>query len=146
LLGSINATWVKEFVVADFPNTPAADRVGLANTLGTIPQWRATATLSWTMSRLTLSGAVRYIGGYDDTLTNVVTGRRVPSQTLIDLQAAYAFPKEDAWWAHDLTLRAGVKNAFDKEPPFSEVTTLGYDGSLGDVRQRFVYVSLSKGF
>jgi hypothetical protein len=44
-----------------------------------------------------------------------------------------------------LTLAAGAKNAFDREPPFSEVNIAdGYDASQSSLLQRFWYVHLAK--
>jgi outer membrane receptor protein involved in Fe transport len=50
-------------------------------------------------------------------------------------------------WTNGLTLRAGVINLFDEEPPFSQSNGVsGYDQSQGDIRQRFAYVAITKAF
>ncbi len=46
-----------------------------------------------------------------------------------------------------LTIRAGMKNLFDSLSHFSYVAgAAGYDPSLGELRGRFTYLSLTKSF
>ena len=52
---------------------------------------------------------------------------------------------ESAWQGFEL--RAGALNLLNEEPSFAEAGLLtGYDPSQGDLRQRFVYLKLSKRF
>ncbi len=139
---------MRKYDAADFPNTPSVNRVGVASTQGTIPEWRATAGLAWNRDAFGLGGTVRYVSSYKDVNTsNVVTGRNVGSQTIFDLQGSLdLYRLSGRSWFRGLTVRVGVLNLFDREAPFSEVSTSGYDPSLGDLRQRFVYGALTKTF
>jgi iron complex outermembrane receptor protein len=144
------ATWVLKYSAADFPNTPSVDRVGIANLQGTIPEWSTTGSLSWVSGPWGVTGTGRFIDSYDDaTQFNVANGRKVGSQFLFDLQGSLELGKLLARspWAKGFTLRAGAINLFDKAPHFSEVGgPAGYDPSQADLRQRFLYVRLSKSF
>lgn len=144
------ATWVGDYRAIQVPNTPAIERVGVANLDGSIPRWRGTLGVSWAHRGCDLSTTARYIGGYQDrTILGADVGRDVDSQVLVDLQARMAFQEwlHTQHWLQGLTLSLGVLNAFDKEPPFSEINALvGYDQSQGDLRGRFGYLRLSYEF
>ena len=63
----------------------------------------------------------------------------VPSYTLWDLQLAYTPTK-------DVSLRLGVHNLFDRDPPFTNQgnsSQVGYDPLYADPRGRFWYVTAS---
>jgi iron complex outermembrane recepter protein len=142
----VSATWVNEF--ADYlSGTAPKDRAGVADPRGTIPRWRAVATIGWQPSALKLSATARFVSSYDDTAGYALTGRKVPSQTLVDIQGSLDFDDAAGSLLEGCKLTAGVMNLFDKEPPFSEVNQVyGHDWSQGDLRQRFGYVRLSKQF
>jgi outer membrane receptor protein involved in Fe transport len=93
---------------------------------------------------------VRYVSSYDDvSQLNVKSGTRVDSQLLVDLQATLDFGKafNAGAWGRDLTLRLGVVNLTNENPPFALIGgTQGYDTSQGDPRRRFSYVTLEKSF
>jgi|GEM_PF-675026 len=149
LLAGFTATWVEKFRAADFPNSPVVDRRGIANTDGTIPPWRGTATLSWERGGMNLSATGRYVSAYDDTTSNVRNGLRVTSQVLMDIQWSVAFGamrNRGRSAVSGVTVRAGVRNVFDQAPHFSDVGQQGYDRSLADPRQRFGYVNLTATF
>lgn len=61
-----SATWVSDFEAANLPNTPPVERVGIANTAGTIPEWRATLTLAWNLGPWSLATTYRYVSSYED--------------------------------------------------------------------------------
>jgi len=144
---SLAATWVAKFSEVTAPSLPSVNRVGRADVNGTIPRWRATATIPWVNGGLGLAASARYIAGYEDTIFNITNGRQVSSQTLIDFQGSLELgAMSAATWAQRLTVRAGVNNLFDREPPFSESVGLGFDMTQADVRQRFIYAVLSKAF
>jgi len=146
---TVTATRVLTYDSQDFLTSPVTDRVGIANTNGTIPKWKAVASLSWKVEAFTLSGAVRYVSGYDDAAsTNLANGLKVASSTRVDLQLAadLAAVLPGADLARGLTARVGVMNLFDEAPHHSANLSSGYDPYLADLRQRFVYVALSKEF
>jgi iron complex outermembrane receptor protein len=65
-------------------------------------------------------------------------GRQVSSYLLVDWQTHYAFTKK-------LSLTVGVKNIFDREPPFTLSTTggspIGFDGRYTDPVGRALYMA-----
>lgn len=148
---SLSATWTEEYRAANAPNTPAIERVNIANSQGTIPEWRGTATLSWQRGPLGMAATGRYVSSYDDaTSAGVINGRRIGQRTLMDIQGnvdlGVAFDKSLSW-LDDLVIRAGALNLLNESPQFAEVGGLiAIDGSQADVRERFVYVSISKTF
>lgn len=151
LTTNLATTWVARYDAADFPNTPIVDRVGVANSQGTISRWRTTLGLGWGRGALDLNVTARYSPSYDDADDfNSITGQRVNAQTLVDLYAGLDFDSVDSvlsTFFRGTVLRFGVTNVFDERPPFSEVGfSLGYDPSQVDARQRFFSASITKKF
>lgn len=144
------ATWVHDFTTTDPIDEVEVERVGVANVQGSVVRWRGVASLLWNRRGMSISGTVRYVPSYDDVdALGRRTGRSVDAQTLIDAQVAFdlsGFAGAQSL-GRGLEIRAGAFNLLDVEPPFAEVTALtGYDGSQGDLRQRFWYLKLSKRF
>jgi iron complex outermembrane receptor protein len=146
----LSATWVHDFTTSDLISGPGVNRVGFANTQGTVPRWRGVATLNWNFGGVGVSTAMRYVPSFEDVdLVGTRTGRKIDSQTVVDVQLALdlgdLFGERSAWNGFDV--RAGAFNLFDADPPFAEVTgPIGYDWSQGDLRRRFAYVKLAKKF
>lgn len=147
---SVAATWVEKYEAVQVPNTPPVERVGIANTSGTIPKWRGTATLRWSKGALASAVTARYVDGYQDaTLSGTPVEGEIPSQTLIDAQLSFEFDEIaglQSSWLRGVRLAGGVINAFDEAPHFTIMSSSGYDLSQGDLRQRFVYLNLGKTF
>ena len=147
---SLAATFVNSFAAANFPNTPKVERAGRANLDGSIPKWRGTGSLSWSLDGFQLGAVGRYVGGYDDVdFTGALTGRRVPSTLIFDLQAGIRFGDDGvraAAWLDGFAFRVGAINAFDRKASYSDVQISGYDPALGDLRQRFVYFRITRQF
>ncbi|MDY6946007.1 MAG: TonB-dependent receptor [Pseudomonadota bacterium] len=145
----LSATWVNQFTAIDVPTTRPVDRVGIAHPSGSIPRWRVVGSLGWKRNGVGLSTTIDWLPGYMDATTSGVTGRRLPSRTLVDMQASFAMDElfgASALW-DDLSLQAGVKNAFDELPPFADIGfAIGFDSSQGELIGRFGYLRLSKGF
>lgn len=143
------ATWIDEYQALDMPGVPAADRVNVANSLGTIAKWRAIASLDWRRGALGATTYLRYIPSYDDTRDGVLNGRTIPSQTFLDLQLSVDLGQlmGGAALLRGVELAAGASNALDQEPHFAEVNGIqGYDTSQGDLKGRFWYLRLGKTF
>ena len=119
-LGTLLQKYESEPVVG----TPTYDCVGYHGaTCGTPnPKWRHRATLTWnTPYDLSVSTSWRYIGGVDDegksdngSLNGSFSSpnKSLPSMSYFDLSMSYTFMKA-------FTLRAGVRNLFDKDPPLA---------------------------
>jgi len=146
LTPNVAVTWVDRYVVADLPGTPAVDRVGVANSQGTVPEWIAVASLVASTSTFDLSATVRYVSSYDDVNTlGATTGRRVGSTAVVDVQSSMnlqrIFPNVGLGQAN---LRFGIRNLFNLQPPFATAGgAAGYDPTQGNLRGRFAYVSLT---
>ncbi|MGH8176113.1 MAG: TonB-dependent receptor [Steroidobacter sp.] len=145
----LSVTWVNEFESSDLPGMPRANRVAIASPLGTIPRWRAVASVGWSRGALNVSATARYVPSYTDAVGVSRSDRVVPSQTLADVQAWVDLDDLGVAGSSLQGIRAavGVQNLFDSEPRFSEANVVtGYDLSQGDLRQRFGYFRLSKRF
>lgn len=133
------ATWIDEYETLDIPGVPAADRVNVASSLGTIAKWRAIASVDWQRNSLGATTHVRYTPSYADTLNGVRNGRTLSAQTFLDVQLALEVG------SFELTL--GSLNVLDQQPDFAEVNGIqGYDISQGDIKGRLWYLRLAKTF
>jgi iron complex outermembrane receptor protein len=146
----LSATWVQDFTTSDLVSGPGIDRVGVANTQGTVPRWRGVASLNWNFGGFGAFTAVRYVPSIEDVdLLGTRTGRKIGSQTVVDVQLVLDLADlvgERSLW-DGFEVRAGAFNLFDAEAPFAEVTgPIGFDWSQGDLRGRFAYLKLAKSF
>src|SRR5262249_10512884 len=126
-----SGTWVQDYIVSNLVDGLDVSRVGVASFQGTIPRWRAVASLSWTQQGFGITRAVRYVPSYDDAaFFGPPNGREVASQAIVDAQFSIDLGKmigERSPWS-GFELRAGALNVFDKEPPFTESALFfGYD-------------------
>lgn len=145
----MQANWTRQFAARDVPGGLPRQSVGVASALGTIPSWRVITTLGWSLDSTHLTATARYASSYRDTWLEEQTGHRVASQTLVDAQLSHQFGRFNATPAllRGCTVTMGAMNLFDRAPPFATVSAAaGYDLSQGDLRQRFVYVRISKRF
>jgi iron complex outermembrane receptor protein len=146
----VSATWVYDFTTSDFVSGPGVDRIGIANTQGTVPRWRGVATLTWNLGSFGVSTAMQYVPAVDDVdVVGARNGRQIESQTIVDVQLSWDLgdlAAERSPW-NGFELRAGALNLFNAEAPFAEVIgPTGYDWSQGDLRGRFAYLKLAKRF
>jgi iron complex outermembrane recepter protein len=145
----LKGTWIDQYDALDLPGQAPMDRVNVANTFGTIAQWRAIASLDWQSGALGATTYVRYIPSYDDTRDGVRNGRTIPSQTFLDLQFSLDLGRllEGSALLRGLKFTGGAMNALNQEPHFAEVNGIqGYDTSQGDLKGRFWYLRLGKTF
>jgi iron complex outermembrane receptor protein len=150
---ALSATWVGTYRAENLPGQPATNRVGLANSNGTIARWRINGTLSWARAAWTFSTTLRYTPAYRDAdfFTTEAIDHTLPSQTLVDVQGSLDFGSlplaEHTPVFAGVKLSAGVMNLFDREPVFAQIGgSGGFDAAVGDIRQRFIYARLSKNF
>jgi iron complex outermembrane recepter protein len=146
----LSGTWVHDFTASNLIEGLDVSRVGVANFQGTIPRWRAVASLSWTRQGFGITSAVRHVPSYDDVeFFGGRNGRKVAAQSIVDAQVSVDLGKiagEQSPW-NGFELRAGALNLFDDEPPFTEMALFtGYDPTQADLRQRFAYVKIAKKF
>jgi len=123
-------------------NNPAA--VGI----GVVLRWRHVLSATWDNGPWAATFSENYQVGYRDlrtslqTVANTPTPRQVGSYETYDAQVSYSGIKA-------LKLTLGVKNLFDKDPPYTNYGAgfVGsYDLSYTDVRGRFVYLTANYKF
>jgi iron complex outermembrane receptor protein len=146
----LSGTWVHDFTTSNPVEGLDVSRVGIASFQGTIPRWRAVASLSWNRQGFGINSIVRYIPSYHDVVfLGGRNGRKVAAQVIVDAQLSVDLGKmagEQSLW-NGFELRAGAVNLFDHEPPFTEMALFnGYDVTQADLRQRFAYVKIAKKF
>jgi outer membrane receptor protein involved in Fe transport len=122
--------------------TPLTSGTNQIEALGN-PKWKATGTLTWTLAKWQVAGSVIYTGQTQDINFLSTTGVPFPvkSLTLVNLYGQYTFANVGP--AHDLRLRLGVRNLFDKDPP---IESDGYNGALYSPYGRYLYVNLGVSF
>jgi iron complex outermembrane receptor protein len=132
--GSLVFNLVGTYTQKLFTEEPGGSSFDCAGLFGTTcgtptPTWRHKLRVTWiTPWNLTLSAQWRYISGVDldfNTSNPVlqngfhdIDDARIPAMNYIDLSGE--------WRIHDrITLRAGVNNVFDKDPPIVDSSSFG---------------------
>jgi iron complex outermembrane receptor protein len=108
--------------------------------VGAIPRWRHYATLTWNGGQWGATLAQNFTLGYTDANPDPAGNlRRVGSYDIWNVQGTCA--------CFDHTsIVLGIKNLFDRAPPFSNQTSfiqVGYNPQYGDPRGRLFYGSLT---
>jgi len=148
----LSATWVAKYDAVNVPDTPAENRVGIANGNGSITRWKGIASLTWAWNGLSVVATGRFTPSYRDfnAETQLPSARIIKAQTILDIQAMLQtddMPMGAPAWLTGTQLSLGVINLFDDAPRYSDVGFVtGYDPTIGDLRQRFAYLRISKAF
>jgi outer membrane receptor protein involved in Fe transport len=134
-------TWTKEYVTQPITGSGTYDCVGLYGVVcsagaqgGPIPEWRHKLRVTWTTPwPVTLSASWRYISGVDFDVNdpNPFLGNTTTPVDTVDAHIkAYSYlDLSGTWKVRDaVTLRAGVNNVLDKDPPFLESNTFPASG------------------
>jgi len=113
---------------------------------GVIPRWRHFLSLDWRLAPWNLTLVQQYQRGYED-----LTGNRPPNPphhvgdySLFHLYGSYTMKE-------NLRLTLGIRNLFDKNPPYSNVGgrsyfQAGYDPGYADPRGRMFLLQASYKF
>ncbi len=164
--GSLNfamsGTWTTDFNKTPLPGGPTYNCAGLygkvcsltAPLTAPLPRWRHTARVSWkTPWNMEASLRWRYIGSADLDSNTSQPGLTNGAHDSFDatIPAINYFDLSGTWRIKDgLTLRAGVNNIFDKDPPIvdSGLTGTGTPNtfSIYDQLGRHVFVGLTAEF
>ncbi|QSX31809.1 TonB-dependent receptor [Shewanella cyperi] len=108
------------------------------------PKWRHTMKAEYSMDDWSVTAKWRYFGqvDYDGSDDKLLVGKGISSYSFFDLAGSYALTEH-------LTLRGGINNIFDKEPPMvgntlatNGNTVAGFYDTLG----RFMHISLNAKF
>ncbi len=145
----IFATWMERFATFDVPGAEPMDRLGLANPRGSITRWRTFGAAHWLHRLASLSVVARNAAPYEDTIGNQPIGRQLRAQTWVDVQATLNLGEvtEGIAGLNGVRLTAGALNVFGARPQFAHAGgEMGYDPSLTDVKQEFVYARIEKRF
>ncbi len=142
-------SWMDYFEVNPPPGLPKRNKVGYVgfDTAGFVifdiggsrPEWKGLVDLRYDRGPVTLGTQWRYVDGMKDV--NPEADYHVPSYEYLDLYAGYVF---GAGRFDGLTLRAGVENLTDEDPPLlPSSVNANTDSSQYDVLGRRYYVNLS---
>ena len=126
LNSTLGGTYNMHYKFAAAPGQPLTEYNGTYY----YPRWRANATFDWERGPWNATVFVNYIHSYYQA--NQVVHTYVDSWTTTDFQLQYKGFKN---W----TLAVGVKNLFDRDPPFSDDETQGFDFSTHNPVGRFYY-------
>jgi outer membrane receptor protein involved in Fe transport len=139
--------WIDSFEVRASPGSPPEEFAGTVGGFGgSYPEWKWLLGLRYSWQGLDAGVRWQYI----DSMRDGVRGypfendHIVPHQDYFDLDAGYAI--EDGWF-DGLTVRAGVENLTDEDPPiFPSWVAANTDPSQYDVLGRRYYVNLTMRF
>ncbi len=164
-LFNANASFTNNFLLQ---LSPAGDAVNQINAGGTAPlKWRGLGSMTWSRNRWVTSVTGRYVGPYSTPFTAPsaafpsafpLDGSRIPASMRWDLQVGYEIPvsssSSSGSWSNLLSATKwtlGINNVLNDEPAF--VTSFSPTGggssfysTYDDPRQRFIYLSVRKGF
>lgn len=106
------------------------------------PDWKWTASLSWSLEQFSAGVFTQYISDIDDTglIDSAGAPWIIDSQITTNVYGQYEFTKG---WAANTRLKLGVRNLTNEAPPLSS------DGYLSRVYQpygRYLYASIRKTF
>ena len=135
---NLSGTYLREFNIKAVSTAPFLDYSGtIGNStvgVGTFPRWKATMTTSYALGPASLGLRWFYIDGMDDfTAISNPTARRpgVPGYNRFDLFGSYEINKI-------VSLRAGVDNLGNKEPPvFGGILGTTEPGTYDPLGRRF---------
>lgn len=107
------------------------------------PEWKWSASATWSYDQWTVGAFTQYIGDVEDTGLRDSAGQAwiVDSQITTNLYGQYEFTEG---LAANTRLRLGVRNLTDEKPPVESEN--GYLGSLYQPYSRYWYVSVRKSF
>ena len=133
-----NGTWVHKYEYQNFVGDEMHQNVGVFSGNGPIFRWQNTVNVNWSQGKFGAGVSGHYKSGYLDQDAE----NHVASYTTFDGYGSWEAIK-------GLTLTAGVRNMFDREPPLSYQTTAfqaGYDPRYTDPTGRTYYVRATYNF
>jgi len=124
---NVSSTWLSSYEVQILPGTQAyrCDGYFGVNCGIPLPKWRHRATASWTSAGgVGVAATWRYIGSTANDKSNPADFLKATYQAYDGVLSARSYVDVSASWevTKKLTLRAGVNNLADKDPPLSAST------------------------
>lgn len=135
---NMDGTYVNKYEYQNEKDGAWVQNVGTYGDSSPVFRWKHTLALSWNYNAWSSTLSQQFMTGYHDQNEQVATKyyQNVPSHTTWALTGTYTGFK-------NLKLTAGVKNLFDKAPPFSNQGTTfqqGYDPRFTNAVGRALYV------
>jgi iron complex outermembrane recepter protein len=138
---SLNGTYVAEWQ-QQLDGVHYIAAVG-RNVVGAVPRWRHYATLNWSYGLWGATLAQVFSAGYTEVNSaQPFNERKVGAYDVWNLQGTYG-------GFRNTMVTLGIKNLFDRAPPFSNQTALGlvmFDPRYADPRGRMFYAQLAFAF
>ncbi len=146
---NVEATWLKKLETEEIKGDGSYDCVGLYGNKCTTPnpEWRSKSRLTWnTPWDVDMAMTWRYMGEVQqDTTSNnpllkgtvLEVNKTLSARNYIDFSASYTFMK-------NFTIRGGINNLFDKDPPITAISGPGIFGNGNTFPQ--VYDALGRKF
>jgi len=139
-----NLTYLNSFKLSPAPGAKEVEDVGTyEQAYGTLAHFRGNLIGTWSLKPVSVSYSGRFVGAVRnmDSLLNADGSHwRAGHYIQHDMQVAVDV-------GHDLTVTGGVRNIFDKMPPFLEGNYAnGFDQTTFDSIGRYFYASVSKKF
>jgi iron complex outermembrane recepter protein len=132
---SLNSTYVHKYEFQDFKDGYWVRNVGNYGESGPVFRWQHNLAANWRYTDFGAGLVTRFKSGYADF--NPSTHARVPSYTTTDVYVSWSPMKA-------LALTAGVRNLFDRDPPFTNQTDVfqagGWDSRYADATGRASFV------
>lgn len=109
-----------------------------------LPEWRATASLTWRQGSWGAGLFTNHVGSVYDTSATLPDGTlfKVDDWTTTSIYGQYEFQQRDGLLS-GTRVRLGVRNVTDEDPPLAD-SDYGYIGDLHSNRGRYVYASVRK--
>jgi outer membrane receptor protein involved in Fe transport len=109
------------------------------------PRWRASATFTWSQGPWQVGAFYSYTGPVFDTGPVQENSQyfKVKEWLTSSYYVQYRIDSHD--WASGTTLRLGVRNLENKDPPLAS-TNVGYEGQIENPLGRYWYGSITKRF
>ncbi|KFE46837.1 iron complex outermembrane recepter protein [Pseudomonas congelans] len=129
----MTGTYVTRYDFQNIIDGPYTDKVGDFQGDGVISRWKHVLTGTWALGDTRASITNRFTSGYNDY--DRTTNARVASYALWDMSVGHTFDKV-------LDIDAGVRNMFDRNPPFSNQAynfQSGYDPRYADPLGRTLF-------
>ncbi|RZL38085.1 MAG: TonB-dependent receptor [Rubrivivax sp.] len=137
---ALNSTYIHKYDYQDYTNGPWNQNVGAYMGSGPIFRWQHNLTANWAYNAFAVGAAVHYRSGYADFIPEE---NRVSAFTTTDLYGSWQPMKST-------TLVLGVRNLFDRDPPFTNQADLfqsgGWDSRYANAAGRTYYARATYSF
>jgi iron complex outermembrane receptor protein len=119
----------------------AAGQRNFNNVWQSMPRWRVNFPVTWSYLGHSASVIAHYISSYLDDVNPHPDGGFDTISAWVTFDAQYAYTFKDVI-GQELTVRVGIYNLFDADPPKVNGLTASYDSTLHDPRGRMLYAKL----